>query len=258
MQIIRYKQKGTAPQYGWINSVEGLVGPLSGAPFGAYRRLEAGIPLKDVTLLAPCEPGKIMAVGRNYPEHAREHGVEIPDVPLIFTKPLSSLIGPNETIVLPPQSQRVEHEAELAVVIARKGRWIPLEKVKNYILGYTAANDVTARDLQNRDGQWTRAKGFDTFCPLGPWIETELDPADALVTCRVNGELRQMASTREMVFSVAQLIVYVSSFMTLEPGDVLLTGTPAGVGPLAPGDRVEVEIEGIGKLINPVKADTHI
>lgn len=258
MQIIRYKQKGTPPQYGWINAAERLVGPLSGAPFGAYRRLEASIPLKEVTLLAPCEPSKIMAVGRNYPEHAREHGVEIPDVPLIFTKPLSSLIGPGETIVLPPQSQRVEHEAELAVVIARKGRWIALEKAKNYILGYTAANDVTARDLQNRDGQWTRAKGFDTFCPLGPWIETELDPADTLVTCRVNGELRQMASTREMVFSVAQLIVYVSSFMTLEPGDVLLTGTPAGVGPLAPGDRVEVEIEGIGKLINPVKADTHI
>ncbi len=258
MQIIRYQQKNTQPQYGWINVNEGLAGPLSGAPFGAYRRLEAAIPLKEVTLLPPCQPSKVLAVGRNYPEHAREHGVSIPDVPLIFTKPLSAIIGPGEAILLPPQSQRVEHEAELAVVIARRGRWIPLEKVKDHILGYTAANDVTARDLQSRDGQWTRAKGFDTFCPLGPWIETELDPTDVLVTCRVNGELRQMASTREMVFSVAQLIVYASSFMTLEPGDVLLTGTPAGVGALNAGDTVEVEIEGIGKLSNPVKADQHL
>ena len=258
MQIIRFKQKGTPAQYGWINAEAGMVGPLSGAPFGAYRRLEATIPLKEVTLLAPCEPSKILAVGRNYPEHAREHGVEIPEVPLIFTKPLSSLIGPGEPVILPPQSQRVEHEAELAVVIARQGRWISLDQARDYVLGYTAANDVTARDLQNRDGQWTRAKGFDSFCPLGPWIETELDPTDVLVTCRVNDELRQMASTREMVFSILQLIVYVSSFMTLEPGDVLLTGTPAGVGPLAPGDRVEVEIEGIGKLVNPVKADKHL
>ncbi len=256
MQIIRYKQKGTQPQYGWINA--GLVGPLSGAPFGAYRRLDATIPLMEVTLLAPCEPSKIMAVGRNYPEHAREHGVDIPDLPLIFTKPLSAILSPGQPIILPPQSQRVEHEAELAVVIARRGRWIPLERARDHILGYTAANDVTARDLQNRDGQWTRAKGFDTFCPLGPWIETELDPADVLVTCRVNDELRQMASTREMVFSIPQLIVYVSSFMTLEPGDVLLSGTPAGVGLLAAGDSVEVEVEGIGKLINPVKADQHI
>ena len=144
------------------------------------------------------------------------------------------------------------------MVITRQGRWIKLEEVRDYILGYTSANDVTARDLQNRDDQWTRAKGFDTFCPLGPWIETELDPADVLVTCRVNDELRQMASTREMVFNIAQLIVYISSFMTLEAGDVILSGTPAGVGPLLPGDRVEVEIEGIGKLVNPVVADKHI
>ena len=156
--------------------------------------------------------------------------------------------------MLPPQSQQVEHEGELAVVIARQGRWIHLEDAENYILGYTIANDVTARDLQNRDGQWTRAKGFDTFCPLGPWIETELDPADLLVTCRVNGEIKQMSSTREMVFSIPQLIVYASSVMTLEPGDVLLTGTPAGVSRLSAGDMVEVEIEGIGKLSNPVRA----
>jgi 2-keto-4-pentenoate hydratase/2-oxohepta-3-ene-1,7-dioic acid hydratase in catechol pathway len=256
MRIIRYQQKGSPAQYGWVN--EDLVGPLSGAPFGAYRRLEATLPLKQVTLLMPVEPSKLIAVGRNYPEHAREHGAEIPEVPLIFSKALSSVIGPDQAIVLPPQSQRVEHEAELAVVIARRGRWINQDDVKEYILGYTIANDVTARDLQNRDGQWTRAKGFDTFCPLGPWIETDLDPTDVLITCRVNDELRQMASSREMVFSIAQLIVYVSSFMTLEPGDVLLSGTPAGVSPLKAGDRVEVEIEGIGKLSNPVIADEHL
>ena len=256
MRIIRYQQRGQAPNYGWIN--EDMVGPLSGPPFGAYRRLEANIPLNKVKLLAPVVPTKILAVGRNYPEHAREHDEEVPDLPLIFTKPLSSIIGPEDAVILPPQSQRVEHEAELAIVISRRGRWISLEETKEYILGYTIANDVTARDLQRRDGQWARAKGFDTFCPLGPWIETELDPADVLVTCRVNDELRQMASTREMVFSIPKLVVYVSSFMTLEPGDVLLTGTPAGVGPLQAGDTVEASIEGIGKLVNVVEKDKHI
>lgn len=256
MQIIRYQQRGQAPNYGWIN--EDMVGPLSGPPFGAYRRLEANIPLNKVKLLAPVVPTKILAVGRNYPEHAREHDEEVPDLPLIFTKPLSSIIGPEDAVILPPQSQRVEHEAELAVIISRRGRWISLEEAKEHILGYTVANDITARDLQRRDGQWARAKGFDTFCPLGPWIETELDPADVLVTCRVNDELRQMASTREMVFSIPKLVVYVSSFMTLEPGDVLLTGTPAGVGPLQAGDIVEASIEGIGKLVNIVDKDKHI
>ena len=256
MQIIRYKEKSKPVQYGWING--DMVGTLSAAPFGAYRRMEATIPLRTVKLLTPVEPSKVLAVGRNYPEHAREHDAEIPEVPLIFSKAISSIIGPKEPIILPPQSQRIEHEAELAVVISRQGRWLSLGDVKDHILGYTAANDVTARDLQNRDGQWTRCKGFDTFCPLGPWIETELDPADVLVTCRVNEELRQMASTREMVFNIPQLIVYISSFMTLDPGDVILTGTPAGVGPLNPGDRVEVEIEGIGKLVNSVEIDEHI
>ena len=256
MQIIRYTQRGQPAQYGWIN--EGMVGPLSSPPFGAYRRLDADIPLERVTLLAPVVPSKVLAVGRNYPEHAREHDAEIPEIPLIFSKPPTAVIGPNQAIVLPPQSQRVEHEAELAVVIARRGRWIKMDEVRDYILGFTVANDVTARDLQTRDGQWTRAKGFDTFCPLGPWIETDLDPADVLVTCRVNDELRQMASTREMVFNIPQLIVYISSFMTLEAGDVILSGTPAGVGLLLPGDQVEVEIEGVGKLSNPVIADDHI
>jgi 2-keto-4-pentenoate hydratase/2-oxohepta-3-ene-1,7-dioic acid hydratase in catechol pathway len=205
-----------------------------------------------VRLLAPVEPSKIICVGRNYPEHAREHGEAVPQIPLLFLKPPSSVIGPGATIVLPPQSQQVEHEAELAVVIGKTGRWIPIERATEYIFGYTIANDVTARDLQRRDGQWTRSKGFDTFCPLGPWIDTELDPADTLITCRVNNAMR------EMVFTVPQLVAYASSIMTLSPGDVILTGTPAGVGPLAGGDTVEISIEGIGSLSNPVAIESHI
>ena len=168
------------------------------------------------------------------------------------------MIGPGEQILLPPQSQQVEHEAELAVVISREGRWISLENAKNYVLGYTIGNDVTARDLQRRDGQWTRGKGFDTFCPVGPWIETDVNPSDLLITCRVNGEIRQMSSTREMVFSIPQLLVYISSVMTLKPGDILLTGTPAGVGKLEEGDSIEIEIEGIGILENSVRAEKQL
>jgi 2-keto-4-pentenoate hydratase/2-oxohepta-3-ene-1,7-dioic acid hydratase in catechol pathway len=188
-------------------------------------------------------------------EHAREHGNEVPDVPLIFLKPPTSLIGPGATILLPPQSERVEHEGELVIVIGRGGRHIEPADAADYILGYTIGNDVTARDLQRRDNQWTRAKGFDTFCPLGPWIDTEFDPTDALVTCHVNGEMRQMGSTHDMVFQPPQLIAFISSFMTLEPGDVIMTGTPAGVGPLLPGDTVEVKIEGLGSLSNRVAAE---
>jgi 2-keto-4-pentenoate hydratase/2-oxohepta-3-ene-1,7-dioic acid hydratase in catechol pathway len=254
MQIIRFQHKNEVPAYGWIFGDQ--IGRLSGAPFGAYRRMEADIPLGEVRLLAPVLPGKVIAIGRNYPEHAREHEVEIPEVPMLFLKPPSAVIGPDESIILPPQSGRVEHEAELAVVIARRGRWVHINRVRDHILGYTVGNDVTARDLQRRDGQWTRAKGFDSFCPLGPWIETELDPSDLLVTCRVNGQMRQMASTREMVFNISQLVVYISSIMTLEPGDVIMTGTPAGVGEIAPGDLVECEVEGIGRLRNPAQAET--
>jgi 2-keto-4-pentenoate hydratase/2-oxohepta-3-ene-1,7-dioic acid hydratase in catechol pathway len=151
----------------------------------------------------------------------------------------------------------VEHEAELVVVMGRRGRWISTEETPTYILGYTLGNDVTARDLQRKDGQWTRGKGFDTFCPIGPWIETEFDPADAMLSCRVNNQLRQMASTRDMVFSVSNLVAYISSIMTLEPGDLIFTGSPAGVGPLSPGDRVEIAIDGLGVLSNPVAGDLH-
>ena len=168
-------------------------------------------------------------------------------------KPPSSIIADGESIILPPQSQQVEHEAELVVVIGKRGKNITAEEANEYIFGYTAGNDVTARDLQRTDELWTRAKGFDTFCSFGPWIDTEFDPSDAVVTCRVNGQMRQMASTRDMVFNVGVLIAYVSSIMTLEPGDLLFTGTPAGVGLLEDGDVVDVEIEGLAKLSNPVK-----
>ena len=210
------------------------------------------MPLDRVRLHAPVVPGKIIAVGRNYVEHAREQNVDVPEIPLLFLKPPTTVIGPGAKIILPPQSKQVEHEAELAVVIGKRGRWIQAEEAFDYVMGYTAANDVTARDLQRRDGQWTRGKGFDTFLPLGPWIDTEFDPSDALVRCRVNGEMRQMGSTREMVFSIPQLIAFISSVMTLEPGDVILTGTPAGIGPLVDGDTVEVEVDGIGALRNSV------
>ncbi|OGO66885.1 MAG: 2-hydroxyhepta-2,4-diene-1,7-dioate isomerase [Chloroflexi bacterium RBG_19FT_COMBO_56_12] len=253
MRFIRYQPPSGAPSFGWV--LEDRVGPLEGSPFAEFRRGEAVHTLDEVRLLAPIQPSKILCVGRNYVAHAKEHAAEVPEVPLLFLKPPSAVIGTGDPILLPPQSQQVEHEAELAVVISRRGRWISPEEAPNYILGYTIANDVTARDLQFRDGQWTRGKGFDTFCPLGPWIETDFDPADAVITCHVNGEMRQMASTRDMVFGVRQLIAFASSVMTLEPGDLLLTGTPAGVGLLQAGDVVEVTIEGLGTLRNSVTAE---
>jgi len=258
MRFIRYRKGIEPPRFGWIiNDANGqLAGPLDGSPFGEFRRLEADIPLDSIKLVAPVQPGKILCVGRNYAAHAKEHNAEIPEVPLLFLKPPSSIIGPDDRIVLPPQSQQVEHEAELVAVIGKQGRWIAPEDALNHILGYTIGNDVTARDLQRRDGQWTRAKGFDTFCPIGPWIDTDFDPADGVITCSVNGEMRQMASTRDMVFNIRQLIVYASSIMTLEPGDLLFTGTPAGVGALLPGDVVEATIEGLGTLRNPVIAES--
>ena len=251
MRIIRYQHKDQAPQYGFL--LDNQVEPIKGDIFDAFHRQETTIPLAEVKILAPVSPSKILCIGRNYLEHAREHDAEVPKVPLVFMKPPSSVLDPDGTILLPPQSAQVEHEGELVIVIGKRGRDISMEKAKEYVFGYTAGNDVTARDLQKSDGQWTRAKGFDTFCPFGPWIETEFDPSDAILTCKVNGQPRQMASTRDMVFSVYQLIAFISSVMTLEPGDIIFTGTPAGVGPLVAGDKVEVEIEGLGKLVNTVK-----
>jgi len=250
MRFVRYQIGQGEPRFGWV--YEDRVGSLEGTPFGEFRRMEAEIPLESVRLLAPVLPGKIVCVGRNYEEHAKELNNPVPDIPLLFLKPPSAVIATGEKIVLPPQSRQVDHEGELVVVIGKRGRWIPPERALEHVFGYTIANDVTARDLQRRDVQFTRGKGFDTFCPLGPWIETEFDLTDALVTCRVNNEMRQMASTREMIFSVPQLIAFISSVMTLEVGDIILTGTPAGVGPLTASDVVEVSIEGIGTLRNPV------
>ena len=206
----------------------------------------------EVRLLAPVIPSKVVAVGRNYVAHAQELGNEVPEEPLIFLKPSTAVIGPGDPVPLPPQSRRVDHEAELAVVIGRVCRRVTEEEAPAFVLGYTCGNDVTARDLQEKDDQWTRAKGFDGFCPLGPWVETELDPSDLEVACRVNGEARQAGRTSAMAFPPAALVSYVSHVMTLLPGDVILTGTPAGIGPLSPGDQVEVEVEGIGVLANPV------
>ena len=255
MRIVRYQKGSDQPKLGWLYDEQ--VGPIEGDLFGEYQRGEAQTPVDDVRLLAPVLPGKIICIGRNYAEHAKEHQVEVPDLPLLFLKPPSAVIGPADTILLPPQSQRVEHEGELVVVIGKRGRWVTPEDASRYILGYTIGIDVTARDLQRRDGQWTRGKGFDTFCPLGPFIETEFDPTDAMLTTHVNGEMRQMASTRDMIFTVRQLVAFISSVMTLEPGDIIMTGTPAGVGPLVSGDRIKVTVEGLGELNNQVAADTH-
>lgn len=239
----------------WAVVEDDAVYRLEGDPYtGGARGSQVGT-LATVTLLPPVCPTKIVCVGRNYVAHAAEHGVEVPTEPLLFLKPPSSVIGPGESIVVPPLSQRVEHEAELAVVIGKRCRNVTAEAAWDYVLGVTCGNDVTARDLQRQDGQWTRGKGFDTFCPIGPWIVTglrEVDVANLGVVCRVNGEVRQEGRTSLMVFSPATLIAYAASVMTLEPGDILLTGTPSGVGPLTPGDIVEVDIEGIGTLRNPV------
>lgn len=236
--------------WGWIEGQK--VGAVKGDPFGEHTRGAKVAELSEVTLLAPCRPTKVITVTTNFPGRATEQGRPVPAVPQIFLKPPSAVIGPERAIILPPQSQQVEHEAELAVVIGRRARWVAPEDALACVLGYTCANDVTARDLVQADGQLTRAKAFDTFCPLGPWIVTGLDPADLVIFCSVSGQVRQMTSTREMAFSIPQLVAFISSVMTLEPGDVILSGTPAGVGPLVDRDRVEIEIEGIGRLANPV------
>ncbi len=250
MRFIWYEKETGKTQAGWVQ--DDLVGPVHGDIFKEYQRGEATTDIHTVRLLPPIRPGKIICVGRNYAAHAQEHVADIPEFPLLFLKPPSSVIGHEDYIEIPPQSKQVEHEAELAVVIGQRGYWITPEAAFDYIFGYTIANDITARDLQRSDGQWTRAKGFDTFCPVGPWIETDFDPADAMITCHVNGEMRQMASTRDMIFTIRQLIAFASSIMTLEPGDLLLTGTPAGVSPILPGDVVETNIDGIGLMRNPV------
>ncbi|OLT10378.1 2-hydroxyhepta-2,4-diene-1,7-dioate isomerase [Actinomadura sp. CNU-125] len=234
---------------------ENTVAAVAAHPFGELTFTGQRFPLADVRLLAPILPSKVIAIGKNYADHAAEMGGEAPAEPLIFAKPSTSVIGPGEAIAYPQKlSERVDYEGELALVIGRMCREVPASRAAEVILGYTCANDVTARDLQAKDGQWTRAKGFDTFCPLGPWIETEADPADLAISTSVNGKVRQSARTSQLMHDIPKLVEYVSQVMTLLPGDVILTGTPAGVGPLEVGDEVTVTVENVGTLTNRVIA----
>jgi 2-keto-4-pentenoate hydratase/2-oxohepta-3-ene-1,7-dioic acid hydratase in catechol pathway len=225
---------------------------LAGSPYGRPRHTGLQYRLDDVRLLAPCRPSKIVALGVNYRSHGEEMSHRIPAEPLIFIKPPTAVIGPEDGIVYPEMSERVDYEGELGVVIGKRASHVAEKDAARYIMGYTCCNDVTARDIQARDKQWTRAKGFDTFAPIGPWIETELDPSNLHLETRLNGEVRQSTSTGELIFGVHALVSFISRIMTLLPGDVIATGTPSGIGPMQPGDTVEVEIEKIGTLRNHV------
>ncbi len=227
---------------------------IAGHPFAPFELSGEPIQLSDVRLLAPVLPSKVIGIGKNYADHVREMGGEAPAEPQVFLKPSTSVIGPGDAIVLPSLSSEVHHEAELAIVIGRLCREVPVQRAAEVILGFTCGNDVTARDLQRKDGQWVRSKGFDTFCPLGPWIATDIDASDLAVTCEVSGELRQSGRTSQLLIGVSELIAQVSAVMTLLPGDVILTGTPAGVGPLVAGDTVTIAIESVGSLTNRVVA----
>jgi 2-keto-4-pentenoate hydratase/2-oxohepta-3-ene-1,7-dioic acid hydratase in catechol pathway len=252
---------GDTVSYGLVDRLDGVtpteesvILPITGHPVDIPEPTGEVLPLADVRLLAPIIPSKIVAVGRNYAAHIAEMGGEAPTDPMIFLKPSTSVVGPGAPIVLPPESTHIDHEAELAVVIGRITRHVSPEDADQYILGYTCANDVSARDFQKSDGQWGRAKGFDSFCPLGPWITLGLDPADLAISCTVNGEVRQDSSTALMIRDVSTLVSWISGVMTLLPGDVIITGTPSGVGPIVAGDLVSVSIAGIGTLTNPVVA----
>jgi 2-keto-4-pentenoate hydratase/2-oxohepta-3-ene-1,7-dioic acid hydratase in catechol pathway len=258
MRIVRFSPNsssglGTDPLFGVLNDQDQIL-VLRGDPlFGGIVPTESKVALADVRLLAPVIPrSKVVCVGKNYADHAAEMGSDVPKEPVIFLKPNTSVIGPNDTIQWPRMSERVDFEGELAVVISRICKDVPAEKVDDVIFGYTIANDVTARDLQKVDGQWTRAKGFDTFCPIGPWIETEFKPGSQKIITTLNGEVKQSEPLSSMNFKIPEIIQFVSSVMTLLPGDVILTGTPAGIGPMPEGAEVTVLIEGIGSLSNRV------
>jgi 2-keto-4-pentenoate hydratase/2-oxohepta-3-ene-1,7-dioic acid hydratase in catechol pathway len=226
---------------------------VKGDIFGVYEVTDRTCSLEDVHLLAPVEPSKVLCIGLNYRDHAVEFGKPIPAEPLLFLKPSTSVIGPEENIVYPPQTQNLHYEAELAIVIGKKAKNVAQSKAVEYIFGYTVGNDVTARDLQNKDGQWSRAKGFDTFCPLGPWIETDVvNPDNLSIKLTQNGEVRQNSNTKNLVFRCFELVEYLSAIMTLLPGDVIMTGTPGGIGAMNPGDRIDTYIEKIGVLKNCV------
>ncbi|MBI4591570.1 MAG: fumarylacetoacetate hydrolase family protein [Candidatus Rokubacteria bacterium] len=249
MKIVRFKAGGKT-RYGVLEGPR--VVEYSGTPFGAFKRGRRKFPVKQVVLLAPLVPSKIVAVGLNYRDHAQEVNLPIPEEPILFLKPPTALIGPDDPIVYPPLSQRVDYEAELGIVIKKRCRNVTPERAREYVLGYTCVNDVTARDLQRKDGQWTRAKSFDTFCPAGPCIATEIDPNAVDIEAYLNGERKQASNTKHFIFPVEDVVARISHVMTLLPGDLIATGTPSGIGPMQPGDKIEVRIEGIGSLKNSV------
>jgi 2-keto-4-pentenoate hydratase/2-oxohepta-3-ene-1,7-dioic acid hydratase in catechol pathway len=253
LQLDSSVSTSASPLYGLLEGEE--IREISGAPWGQWSRASRSWPRANTRLVAPVDPSKVVCVGRNYAAHAAELGNAVPKEPLLFLKPPSAIIGLDEQIVLPPYSRRVEYEGELAAVVGRRCSQLgDTDDPLSYLFGYTCLNDVTARDLQKSDVQFTRAKGFDTFCPVGPHIETHLDPSDVLVETHVNGARRQSGSTSLMIYPVAFLVRYISRMMTLVPGDVIATGTPAGVGPLIAGDVIEVSVAGVGTLRNPVHA----
>jgi 2-keto-4-pentenoate hydratase/2-oxohepta-3-ene-1,7-dioic acid hydratase in catechol pathway len=258
MRIVRFtppqgSKLGSDPHFGIMEDEKKIRAIASDPLYAGIFKEDETFLLEDVRLLAPVIPrSKVVCVGKNYADHAAEMGGEVPEEPIIFIKPNTSVIGPNDVIQWPSSSERIDHEAELAVVISKICKEVPREKAKDVIFGYTVANDVTARDLQKKDGQWSRAKGFDTFCPIGPWIDTEFVPGSQLVTATVDGELKQSAPMSDMVFDVPFIIEFVTKVMTLLPGDVILTGTPSGIGPMNAGGEVEVAVEGLGSLKNKV------
>ena len=250
MKVARFSN-GAEPRFGIVDGPELVV--LKGHPLVAgYQTTGERIPLKEVKLLAPTIPSKIVCIGKNFADHAAEIGEEVTEEPLIFFKPSSAIIGHGDAIVIPPQSKQVELEAELCLVIGKLAKNVTEDKALEYLWGVTIANDVTARDLQFGDGQWARSKGFDTFCPLGPWVETEFVPDGQVIESRINGEVRQNVAISEMVHKIPQIISYVSKNMSLLPGDIILTGSPAGISVINAGDLIECEVEGIGILSNPV------
>jgi len=259
MRIVRFSPGpdsglGTDPLFGVLED-DATITVITGDPiYSGIQKTAATVPVSAVRLLAPVIPrSKVVCIGKNYADHAAEMGGVVPDEPIIFLKPNTSVIGPNDTIVWPEMSERIDHESELAIVIGRLCKDVPLERVSDVIFGYTIANDVTARDLQKKDGQWTRAKSFDTFCPLGPWIDTDFIPGTQKITATVNGEVKQSATLSDMIFKTPEIINFVSRVMTLLPGDIILTGTPAGIGPMIAGADATMAIEGLGELTNKVR-----
>ena len=250
MRIVRFLQEGKE-RYGIVEGT--MVRIAAGTPFGSFEITKEAIPLAAVKLLSPCAPRKAVCIGLNYRDHAVEFGLAIPAAPVFFIKPSTAVIAPLDFIERPAMSRQVEYEGELVVVIGKKAKNVPAAEASGYILGYTCGNDVTARDLQPKEGQWTMSKSFDSFLPFGPWIETDLDPSSLKIQSFLNGQTKQSSNTANLIFAVPKLVEYLSAIMTLEPGDIIMTGTPSGVGPMRAGDEVAVEIEGIGRLVNPVR-----